>query len=301
MGCLVALLILLLLIMFLLLCLYLWKPDIVSYWAPHANEAVSLGDQNSGGTGESVSADNAVTKTTDVITDPVPQDTDRALNDTTSNPPSQSTGSDSAEAATYPDLQENVHVSDDVATGPASQENDHAPVEVATGQVSQENGHVPAEAAAIGPALNENGHTSAGAISGATSGITGSASNDEKPGTSPYPGRKVFDFVVRKIGRDTEGNTEVEFRIRGEDSNLSNCSSKGILTRNDTIGADEYVVKGGLSGPDCNGVATSMPKKIVCYDRDAPFCEINQTEQDFSAERDQKVFLQYLKLNKEQQ
>jgi len=126
-------------------------------------------------------------------------------------------------------------------------------------------------------------------------------SGDRHAGSSRPNGRKVFDFFVKKAGNDSDGNTEVEFQMKGKDSGYSDCTAKGILTRNNSIAADEYHVKSGPIGSDCEGGLTAMPKKIVCYDSEAPFCEIDDTAMHSSSETEQKVFVQYLKLNKEQQ
>ena len=130
-----------------------------------------------------------------------------------------------------------------------------------------------------------------------------SGDSDRHAGSSQPYGRKVFDFFVKKTGKDSDGNTEVEFQMKGKDSGYSDCTAKGILTRNDTIAADEYYVKNNLAGSDCNGGLTAMPKKIVCYDNEIPFCEIDDDtiQHSSSSETEQKVFVQYLKLNKEQQ
>ncbi|WP_406546829.1 hypothetical protein [Succinimonas sp.] len=123
----------------------------------------------------------------------------------------------------------------------------------------------------------------------------------ENPQTSPNKGLEVFEWRVVTRGKTIDGKTVVDFNLTSRDKRIS-CNSRGYLTRNEALKADEYEVQKVLIGRDCGRFDLDyMPQKITCYDKDAPFCQINSfSESKARSGKEDNLYLlnPYLKMNK---
>ena len=144
---------------------------------------------------------------------------------------------------------------------------------------------------------------------GQDTGVRGNAGTDierpvtDKPQSLPlHQGLGVFDWHVTARGQTADGKTGVDFRLTSRDNRIS-CNSRGKLTRNEALKADEYEVHKVLIGQGCSSFDLDyMPEKITCYDKDAPFCQIKSfSESKARSGKEDNVYLlyPYLKMTKE--
>ena len=158
-----------------------------------------------------------------------------------------------------------------------------------------------------------SGDTASGSdIMGAVPVSVPDAKPEESSGTNtPVPenpqvsssnkGIDIFEWRAVTRGKTIDGKTGVDFNLTSRDKRIS-CNSRGYLTRNEALKADEYEVQKVLIGRDCGRFDLDyMPQKITCYDKEAPFCQINSfSESKARSGKEDNLYLlnPYLKMNR---